>query len=82
MVAREGFAPHRVVVASDRIESYYQHAEMMLDREFGYVCQCSAEEFREHRWDGKLSVSRKYDYKNNSFVAKKCSMEHLIQATL
>ena len=44
-----GFAPHRVVVASERIESYYQHTEMMLDREFGYVCQCSAEEFREYR---------------------------------
>ena len=44
-----GFTPHRVVIASERIESYYEHAEMMLESEFGYVCQCSAEEFREYR---------------------------------
>ena len=44
-----GFAPHRVVIASDRIEHYYQYVEQMLNGGFGYVCKCSAETFREYR---------------------------------
>ena len=44
-----GFVPHRVVIASDRIEHYYQYVEQMLDGSFGYVCKCSAETFREYR---------------------------------
>ncbi len=44
-----GFKPHRVVIASDRMPEYYHHVELMLDGEFGYVCQCSAESFREFR---------------------------------
>ena len=44
-----GFPPHRIVVASDRMEHYYEYAEMMLERGFGYVCTCSAESFRELR---------------------------------
>ena len=44
-----GFPPHRIVIASDRMEHYYEYAEMMLERGFGYVCTCSAESFRELR---------------------------------
>ena len=44
-----GFKPHRVVIASDRMAEYYRHVELMLDGEFGYVCQCSADAFREYR---------------------------------
>ena len=44
-----GFAPHRIVIASDRMEHYYEHTEMMLSGDFGYVCTCSAESFRELR---------------------------------
>lgn len=39
----------RIVVASNRIPEYYQHAEQMLGEGFGYVCKCSAEAFREYR---------------------------------
>ena len=39
----------RIVIASDRIPEYYQHAEKMLRDGFGYVCKCSAEAFREFR---------------------------------
>ena len=39
----------RIVVASDRIPEYFQHAETMLNEGFGYVCKCSAEAFREFR---------------------------------
>ena len=44
-----GFKPHRIVIASNRIKEYYEHVDIMLDGNFGYVCQCSADEFREFR---------------------------------
>lgn len=44
-----GRKPDRVVIASDRMEAYYEHATMMLEKGYGYVCQCSAESFKEHR---------------------------------
>ena len=39
----------RVVIASDRIDVYHEHATTMIERGFGYVCTCSAEAFREFR---------------------------------
>lgn len=39
----------RIVVASDRIPVYYEHAEEMLRSKFGYVCKCTAEAFRQFR---------------------------------
>jgi glutamyl-tRNA synthetase len=44
-----GRKPDRVVVASDRIETYYEHARTMLEEGHGYVCRCSADEFKIHR---------------------------------
>ena len=44
-----GRKPDRIVIASDRIETYYAHAKTMLEQGFGYVCRCSAEEFKEYR---------------------------------
>jgi glutamyl-tRNA synthetase len=46
-----GYAPHRIVIASDRIPEYYDHAEQMLNAGFGYVCQCSGEAFKVFRVD-------------------------------
>ena len=46
-----GFKPHRIIIASDRIEEYYKHVLIMLERNFGYVCRCSADDFRVHRVD-------------------------------
>ena len=39
----------RVVIASDRIGVYHEHATLMIERGFGYVCTCTAEAFREFR---------------------------------
>ena len=44
-----GRAPDRVVIASERMDHYHRHAATMLEQGFGYVCTCSAEDFREHR---------------------------------
>ncbi|MBT05271.1 MAG: glutamate--tRNA ligase [Euryarchaeota archaeon] len=48
-----GFKPHRIIIASDRIENYYSYAKQMLEKGFGYVCTCSADEFRQLRIDMK-----------------------------
>ena len=44
-----GKKPDRIIIASDRIETYYQYAEQMIREDFGYVCQCSGEAFKEFR---------------------------------
>jgi glutamyl-tRNA synthetase len=44
-----GFKPHRIVIASEQMTHYYEHAVLMLERGFGYVCQCSGEAFKEYR---------------------------------
>ena len=44
-----GFKPHRIIFASERIPHYYEHAVMMLNQGFGYVCQCSGDAFKVFR---------------------------------
>ncbi|MBD3313020.1 glutamate--tRNA ligase [Candidatus Woesearchaeota archaeon] len=36
-----------VIVQSDNLETYYQHARDMIEKGHAYICTCSAEEFRE-----------------------------------
>ena len=60
-----GFKPHRIVIASDRIEEYYRHVDIMLDGGFGYVCQCSADEFREFRVSKTNCPCRANDVQQN-----------------
>ena len=60
-----GFVPHRVVIASDRIEHYYQYVEQMLNGGFGYVCKCSAETFREYRVSMTVCPCRAYSNMEN-----------------
>ena len=47
-------ATDRVVIASDRIDVYHEHATTMIERGFGYVCTCSAEAFRESIWSDRV----------------------------
>ena len=44
-----GFPAHRIVIASERMEHYQEHARKMIEGGFGYVCTCSAEAFKECR---------------------------------
>ena len=60
-----GFKPHRIVIASNRIKEYYEHVDIMLDGDFGYVCQCSADEFREFRVSKTNCPCRDNDVKLN-----------------
>jgi glutamyl-tRNA synthetase len=42
-----GFEPDEVLVASDRLDSYYDHARGLIDAGGAYTCSCSAEAFSE-----------------------------------
>jgi len=44
-----GFPAHRIVIASERMNHYHEYAMKMLKGEFGYVCTCSADDFKVHR---------------------------------
>lgn len=44
-----GFAPHRIIIASDRIQTYYEYAEKIITEGGAYTCNCSAEDFKLFR---------------------------------
>ena len=44
-----GRAPERIVIASERMEAYHEHAVRLLSEGHGYVCTCPAEVFKTHR---------------------------------
>jgi len=44
-----GATPDSVVIASDRIETYYRYAERLLEKGGAYVCTCSQERFKQYK---------------------------------
>jgi glutamyl-tRNA synthetase len=40
-----GFEPDTVITASDRLETYYEHARRLIDAGGAYTCSCSGEHF-------------------------------------
>jgi glutamyl-tRNA synthetase len=42
-----GFEPDEVILASDRLETYYDHARDLIDAGGAYTCSCSGEAFSE-----------------------------------
>ncbi|WP_430505667.1 glutamate--tRNA ligase [Haloparvum sp. PAK95] len=42
-----GFEPDVVLKASDRLETYYEHARELIEMGGAYTCSCPAEDFRE-----------------------------------
>ncbi len=49
---------HEVFVQSDRLDSYYAHAEKILKLGKAYVCMCDAEVFRKLLGEGKACPDR------------------------
>ncbi len=41
-----GAKPDKVIVASERIPLYYEHAEILIRKGAAYVCMCAREEFK------------------------------------
>ncbi len=48
-----GCPPDRVVVASERMPIYYEHAEKLIGMGKAYVCSCSQEEFKRFKDRGE-----------------------------
>jgi len=56
-----GFEPDEVVRASDRLETYYDHARDLIERGGAYTCSCPAEEFRALKADAEACPHRGKD---------------------
>jgi len=55
----------RIIIASDRMPVYLEHAKQMLKKNFGYVCSCTPEDFREHRQAQTECTCRARDSEEN-----------------
>ncbi len=56
-----GFEPAEVYRASDRLETYYEHARDLIDLGGAYTCSCPAGEFSELKNDGEACPHREKD---------------------
>ena len=60
-----GKEPDIIVRASERMDIYMKYAKKMLNEGFGYVCKCSAENFKKLRDSSKECPCRIKDPKEN-----------------
>ncbi|WP_254534776.1 glutamate--tRNA ligase [Halomarina litorea] len=56
-----GFEPDEVVKASDRVETYYDHARDLIEMGGAYTCSCSGEAFSELKNAGEACPHREKD---------------------
>jgi glutamyl-tRNA synthetase len=56
-----GFEPDEVVRASDRLETYYEHARRLVEAGGAYTCSCPAGEFSELKNAGEACPHREKD---------------------
>ncbi|MFB6124407.1 MAG: glutamate--tRNA ligase [Halanaeroarchaeum sp.] len=56
-----GFDPDEVLRASDRLETYYEHARELIEAGGAYTCSCPAEEFSELKNAGEACPHREKD---------------------
>jgi len=53
-----GFEPDSVLRASDRLETYYEHARELIEAGGAYACACPQERFSETKREGKACDHR------------------------
>ena len=56
-----GFEPDDVIVASDRLETYYEHAHELIDAGGAYTCSCTGETFSDLKNSGEACPHREKD---------------------
>jgi glutamyl-tRNA synthetase len=56
-----GFEPDEVVRASDRVETYYEHARDLIDAGGAYACSCPQAEFSDLKNSGEACPHRDQD---------------------
>jgi glutamyl-tRNA synthetase len=60
-----GVTPDLIVYASDRLKTYYEHAEKLIKMEKAYVCDCEVEHWRKLKEEGKACPCRTLGSKEN-----------------
>jgi len=60
-IAYLGFEPDEVLRASDRLETYYDHARDLIERDGAYTCSCAQEAFSELKREGEPCPHRDKD---------------------
>ena len=60
-----GIKPTKVIIVSDRMQTYYEFAEKLIRKGGAYVCTLSAEEFREYRISKTDSPCRERNVEEN-----------------
>jgi glutamyl-tRNA synthetase len=60
-IAYLGFEPDEVIRASDRVETYYDHARELIEKGGAYTCSCSGEEFSNLKNAGEPCPHRDKD---------------------
>jgi glutamyl-tRNA synthetase len=53
-----GFDPDDVMLASDRVDTYYEYARKLIDAGGAYTCSCAGEEFSELKNSGQACPHR------------------------
>ncbi|MFC6824712.1 glutamate--tRNA ligase [Halopelagius fulvigenes] len=53
-----GFEPDDVILASDRVETYYDYARELIEKSGAYTCSCSGETFSELKNAGEACPHR------------------------
>ncbi len=61
---------HETYYKSERMDLYYRYCEEILDMGEAYVCQCSAEDLREHREKGMECEHRSRSVEENKHMWK------------
>ena len=56
-----GFEPDEVLRASDRLETYYDHARELIEQGGAYTCTCPQEEFSDLKNSGEACPHREKD---------------------
>ena len=56
-----GFDPDEVIRASDRLETYYDHARDLIDAGGAYTCSCPGDEFSEMKNNAEACPHREKD---------------------
>ncbi len=66
-----GKPPDKIIIASDRIETYYKYASELISKGGAYICTLSAEEFREFRQSKSNSPDRGRSAQENLMLWEK-----------
>jgi len=66
-----GVVSHEIIIQSERLEIYYEHAEKLIELGYAYVCTCESGAFYKLRIDKEACPCRRNDIPKNLEKYKK-----------